>query len=192
MPPSEVAVELLSLWMPVLISAVIIFVASAIIHMGPLWHKGDYPKLPDENRFMEAVRPMNIPPGDYMVPRCSGGADMKSPEFAEKLEKGPIMIMTVMPNGQWSMGRPLFLWFIYCVIVGVFAAYIASLALPKGAHYLKVFQIVGAVGFAGFWLALLQMWIWYRRSGLITFKYFFDGLLYACLMAGTFGWLWPK
>jgi hypothetical protein len=34
--------------------------------------------------------------------------------------------------------------------------------------------------------------IWYQRSLTTTIKGTIDGLLYAFLMAGTFGWLWPR
>jgi hypothetical protein len=90
------------------------------------------------------------------------------------------------------MGRNLVLWFLYCVAVGLFAAYIAGLALPAGASYLRVFQLVGAAAFAGYVLALWQMSIWYNRSWSATVKTSIDGLIYALLTAGAFGWLWPK
>src|SRR3972149_4583098 len=100
-------VELHLLWLPILLSAVIMFIASSIIHMGPFWHKSDNPGVPNQDKVMDALRPFNIPPGDYMLPRCTSSADMKSPEYTEKLKKGPVMLMTVMPNGKFSMGGPL-------------------------------------------------------------------------------------
>jgi hypothetical protein len=186
-------VGIFELWLPILLSAVIVFVVSSIIHMALPWHKNDYPKMPNEDKFMEAVRPLAIPPGDYMVPRAAGMEEMKTPEFGEKLKKGPVAIMTVLPSGGgFSMGRNLSLWFLYCLVVGVFAAYITGRALAPATHYLKVFQFVGATAFMGYSLALWQMSIWYRRSWSITIKATIDGLLYATLTAGTFGWLWPR
>lgn len=180
-----------SLWVPILLSSVIVFVASSIIHMAPLWHKSDYPKVPNEDKFMEAVRPLGIPPGDYMVPRPSR-AEMRSPEFAEKIKRGPVMVVTVMPNAMPSMGRNLVLWFFYSATVGFFAAYVAGRALPPGTEYLRVFQLVGATAFIGYSIALWQMSIWYRRAWGTTIKATVDGLIYALLTAGTFGWLWPR
>jgi hypothetical protein len=179
------------LWLPILVSAVIVFIASSIIHMGPFWHRGDYPKVPNEDKVRDALRPLAIPPGDYMVPRASSMADMRTPQFVEKMNKGPVMVLTVLPNGPGSMARSLVLWFIYTVIVSVFAAYIGGRALPAGTNYLHVFQIVGAAAFVGYSLALLQMSIWYRRAWSLTIKALFDGLIYGLLTAGTFGWLWP-
>lgn len=185
-------VALSMLWLPILLSAVIVFVASSIIHMALPWHKNDYLAVPDQDKVMDALRPFGIPPGDYMLPRCATMEEMKTPEFREKLNKGPVAIMTVMPNGQWSMGRNLVLWFLYSVVVSFFAAYIASHALPPGAHYLRVFQLVGATAFIGYALALWQMSIWYRRAWSTTLKATVDGLIYALLTAGVFGWQWPN
>jgi hypothetical protein len=171
---------------------VIVFVASSVIHMTPLWHKNDYPKVPNEDRVMDALRPLAIPPGDYMLPRPTGTAEMKSPEFAEKIRRGPNVILTVLPNAAWSMGRNLGLWFAYLVVVGIFAAYVAGRALPPASPYLQVFRFAGVAAFLGYAVALWQMSIWYRRSWSLTVKATVDGLIYALLTAGTFGWLWPR
>ena len=181
-----------ALWLPILLSAVFVFIASSIIHMLSPWHKNDYPKMPNEEQARDALRPLAIPPGDYMVPRPASRGDLRSPEFLEKMNKGPVMMLTVMPNGPMAMGRSLGLWFVYLLVVGVFSGYIAGRALPPGVPYLHVFRFAGAVAFIGYSLALWQMSIWYRRSWVITIKATVDGLLYALLTAGTFGWLWPR
>jgi hypothetical protein len=184
--------ELTALWLPILLSAIIVFVTSSIIHMVLPWHKSDYPKMANEDKFADAIRPLAIPPGDYMVPRPSTRQDMRSPEFAEKMKRGPVMMLTVMPPGPMSMGRNLAQWFVYILVVGFFAAYVAGRALAPGAHYLQVFRFVGAAAFLSYSVALWQMSIWYKRAWSITIKSSIDGLIYACLTAGTFGWLWPK
>jgi len=180
-----------ALLVPIVLSAVIVFVASSIIHMVLPWHKSDYPKLPNEDRVRAALRSLAIPPGDYMIPRASSMQDMKSPEFLAKMSEGPVMIVTVVPNGPWTMGKNLAQWFVYSVAVGVFAAYVAGTALPPGAPYLRVFQLVGVSAFMGYALALWQLSIWYRRDWTTTIKSNVDGLIYGLLTAGTFGWLWP-
>jgi hypothetical protein len=185
-------VTLPALLLPILLSAVIVFVVSSIVHMALPWHKNDFAKLPDEPRFRTAVGPMAVPPGDYMVPRCDSMAEMKSAEFKEKMTQGPVMFMTVMPNGVPGMGRSLGLWFVYLVVVSIFAGYVAGHALGAGAPYLRVFQLVGASAFMAYALALWQGVIWYHRSARTTFLSTIDGLIYACFTAGTFGWLWPK
>jgi hypothetical protein len=94
--------------------------------------------------------------------------------------------------GQMEMGRNLALWFVYCVAVGAFAGYIAGRALPPGTPYLQVFRFAGATAFIAYSVALWQMSIWYRRAWTTTVKATVDGLIYAMLTAGTFGWLWPR
>ncbi len=183
---------LAALWLPILLSAVIVFVASSLIHMALPWHKSDYPKMPNEDKVMDVLRPLAIPPGDYMMPRPSSRAEMRSPQFAEKFKRGPVVMMTVMPSGSMAMGKQLTMWFGYAVVVGIFAAYVAGRALPPGTPYLAVFRFAGVTAFIGYALALWQMSIWYRRAWITTVKATVDGLIYALLTAGTFGWLWPR
>ena len=183
--------QLSALWLPILLSSVVVFVVSSIIHMLSPWHKGDYPKVPDEDKVMDALRPLNIPAGEYMMPRPSSRQEMRSPEYVEKMKKGPVMMMTVWPSGPAQMGTNLFLWFIYAAIVGLFAAYVAGHALPVGAGFLRVCRFVGVTAFIGYSVALWQMSIWYRCSWSTTFKSTVDGFIYASLTALTFAWLWP-
>lgn len=183
-------ISIASLWLPILVAAVIVFVASSVIHMAPLWHRNDYRGLPREGEVLGALRPLGLAPGDYFVPWASP-KDMKSPEFVEKMKQGPVALISVLPNGPVSMTKPLALWFVYLLIVGSFCALIAGHLLPPGTIYLRVFKVVLSASFMGYALALLQNSIWMRRSWATTLKGCFDGLIYASLTAGTFGWLWP-
>ncbi|MDB6169830.1 MAG: hypothetical protein JWM88_2694 [Verrucomicrobia bacterium] len=182
-----------ALWLPILLSAVFVFLASSIIHMAlQWWHRSDYAKLPEEEKVMDALRPFGLPPGDYMIPNCSGSADMKTPEFAEKLKKGPVMIVTVMPSGMMNMGKCLALWFLYLVVISSFAAYVSGHALLPGAGFRQVVRFAGMTSFLGYAAALWQMSIWYRRSWTTTIKGTIDGVVYAAITAATFAWLWPR
>ena len=180
-----------ALWLPMLLSAVAVVVASSLIHMVLPWHKNDYPQLANQDQVMDALRTLSIPPGDYLVPRAQSRQEYKTPEFAEKLKKGPVMLLTVM-GGGFNMARSLGLWFVYVLVVSLFAAYVAGRALPAGTVYMRVFQLAGATSFIGYSLALWQMSIWYQRGWSLTIKSTVDGLIYACLTAGFFGWLWPR
>jgi hypothetical protein len=185
-------IPLASLWLPILISAVIVFVASSIIHMATPWHKGEYHTVPDQDAVMQALRPFAIPPGDYMLPRPDSMKDMQTPEFKAKQTQGPVIVMTVLPNGPGSMTRPLAQWFVFLLVVSLFAAYVTSHAVDAGASYLEVFRIAGATSFVAYAFAYWPMRIWYRRALRTTVTATIDGLVYACLTAGTFGWLWPR
>src|SRR2546422_8764511 len=119
-----------ALWLPILVSAVAVFVGSPLFHMPRRWHKTDYPRFTNEDRVLDALRPMGIPPGDYMMPRPASSAEMRSPEFKEKMKRGPAVMMTVFPPWTGSMASNLSQWFVYCIIVSVFAADIAGSAGP--------------------------------------------------------------
>jgi hypothetical protein len=183
---------LAALWLPILLSAVLVFVVSSLIHMMLAYHQSDFKKLPNEDAVMDALRKFDIPPADYGMPCAGNFKAMKSTEFKEKMNKGPVGMMTFVKSGPPSMGKNLILWFVYSVIVSIFAAYIGDRAVGPGAEYLKVFRFVGCSAFMGYSLALLQNSIWYQRSWATTFKSMFDGLIYALLTAGVFGWLWPR
>ncbi len=184
-------VSIVSLWLPILLSAVAVFVISSLLHMLFTYHNSDFKKLPSEDEIMNDLRKYNIPTGDYMLPFCDDPKERKSEQFQEKMNKGPVLITTVFPSGEMKMGKSLVLWFIYCLIIGIFSAYITGHAVQAGSDYLSVFRFVGAVSFAGYSLALMQDSIWYMKSWGATFKSMFDGLIYALFTAGIFGWLWP-
>jgi hypothetical protein len=183
---------LTALWLPILVSAVIIFVASSIIHMLLPWHKSDYAIMPNEAQVGDALRPFAIPPGDYLMPRPKKREDLKSPEFAARVKQGPNLVVTILPNEPWSMGRNLGLWFVYCLVVSIFAAVVVTIALPGGYEHRTVFHLACLTAFIGYSLALWQMTIWFRRSWSVTIKATVDGLIYAVLTAATFVWLWPR
>ncbi len=185
-------VALTSLWLPVLVSAVLVFVASSLVHMVLGYHNGDYQKMPREDDILAALGPIGIPPGDYFLPYAGGMKAFNDPAFQAKWKKGPVATLTVMPSGTNFMGTQLALWFVYAAVVAFFAGYVASHTIPAGGDYLVVFRVVGTTAFMGYALGLWQMTIWYQRSVTTTLKSTFDGLLYACLTAGAFGWLWPQ
>lgn len=185
-------VPVISLWIPILLSAVIVFVVSSIIHMVLPYHRSDFGKVPAEDEVMDALRKFAIPPGEYVMPCAGSNKGRQTPEFVEKMKKGPVAFLTVIPSGPPSMVKNLVQWFLYCVVVGIFAAYIAGRALAPGAPYLAVFRFAGSTAFVGYALALWQNSIWYQRAWSTTLKSTVDGLVYGLLTAGTFGWLWPS
>jgi hypothetical protein len=182
-------VSLVSLAIPIVVSAVFVFIASSIIHMFLGYHRNDFVAVPDEDAVRRALS--TVPPGEYGVPYAGSMKAMKSDEFNEKMKAGPVVLMTVSPGGPPTMGKELSLWFVYCLVVSIFAAYIASRALEPGALYLDVFRFAGTTAFAGYALAQWQNTIWYRRSAIVSLKNTLDGVVYALITAGVFGWLWP-
>lgn len=185
-------VGLSGLWMPIVLSAVAVFIVSSLIHMVLGWHAAENPAPPNQEALGDAMRPFNLMPGDYSMPRAGSMKEMGSPEFTEKLKKGPVLLMTVLPSGPFSMGRNLSLWFVYSLVIGVIAAYVAGRTHGIGADYLSVFRIVGTVSFAAYALGTWQNWIWWGKSLRPTLTATLDGLIYALVTAGMFGWLWPR
>lgn len=141
---------------------------------------------------MAALRKLGIPPGDYFIPKAGSHKDMKNPEFLKKVELGPVGSLTILPPGGFAMGKRLVVWFLYSIVVGLVAGLVAGCVLGPGTPYRTVFHVVAWVAFAGYALALWQSPIWKGTKWSTTLKMTFDGLLYALLTAGTFGWLWPK
>ncbi len=184
-------ISLLALWLPILLAAVCTFVLSSLIHMVLKYHNTDFGKLPDEEGVTAALRPFNLPPGDYVFPHCVDNKVRGSAEFKARAEAGPVGFVTVFPNGEFAMGKSLALWFVYSVVVGIFVAYIGRLALPAGTEYLLVSRVTGAAAFMGYGLALLQNSIWYRRGWAATTRSVLDAFIYALFTGGIFGWLWP-
>ena len=189
--PEVTMVPIASLLVPTLVAAVLVFVASSVIHMMLPWHRTDFGRVPQEDALMDAMRPFSLPPGDYMVPCPTGPGSMKDPGFVAKLERGPKALMTVMPNGMPGMGKQLAQWFVYCFLVAFFAAYVASRALPGTAGAMNVFRFTATVAFIGYVVANWQNSIWYLRPWSTSFKNTVDGLVYAALTGAAFAWLWP-
>jgi hypothetical protein len=182
-------VSLVDLWLPIVLSSVLVFLASSVIHMALRWHSKDFTRFMAEDAVMDALRPFNLAPGDYAAPLPDSMAHMSSPEFKAKQARGPSFVLTILANT--SMPRNLAKWFLYSIVVALFAAYVAALALPAGTSYMTVFRITSTVAFAGYALALWQNWIWYSRSLGYTVRTTIDGLIYGLLTGGAFGWLWP-
>lgn len=184
-------VSLTSLWMPILLSAVVVFFASFAVHMVLTYHRTDFGPLPKEAEIMEALRKFNIPPGDYIMPFCSEPAQMKTPEFQEKWSRGPLMMATFWQPGPIKMGGQLAQWFVFSVVVSLFAAYLGSRTLGPGAEYLRVSQLTSTVAFLGYSMSRWSDVIWYKRNWMTAAKATADGILYGLLTGGVFGWLWP-
>ncbi len=184
-------VPLAALWLPVVLSAVIVFVASSIMHMLLPYHRSDYNRLPDEEKVLSALRAMPLRRGHYIFPFATH-ENMKSPELIEKQKQGPVGFLTIMPSGPPVMPKFLVQWFVFCLLIGFFVAYLAAHTVPLGANYPAVFRVVGTAAFLAYGLANLSNGIWRGHTWSATIKEVIDGLIYALLTAGTFGWLWPR
>jgi len=184
-------VPLTALWMPIVLSAVIVFVASSIMHMLLKYHQNDCQRLPDEDKLLAALRAAGLGRGLYMFPYGSH-KEMKSPAMLEKYKQGPVGLMTVFPTGLPAMPKFMGMWFVYCLVIGFFTAYLTGHTVAPGANYLVVFRVAGTAAFMAYGLGNLSNGIWKGQPWSMTIKEMIDGLVFGLLTAGTFGWLWPR
>jgi hypothetical protein len=181
-----------SLWAPILLSAVAVFVASSILHMLLPYHRSDYRQLPDENRVLDALRSAGVTPGrTYHFPYCTH-KEMKSPEVQEKFKRGPVGLITIFPSGPPAMGKYLGLWFAFCVIISIFVACVTSQFFGPNAEHHHLVHMAAIIAFVGYGASQLQDSIWKGQTWGVTFKHLFDAVIYALITALTFGWLWPR
>lgn len=184
-------VSLTALWLPILIAAVIVFIASSIIHMVMTYHRSDFDPLPGESKITEAMRAEGVSPGDYVFPHAPSLAATGTPEMLAKYKQGPVGVVTVQPNGSPNLPKMLIQWFIYIIVVGVLVAYVTGRTVGAGSEYMTIFRVSGAVAFICYAGAEPINSIWYGRKWSTTAKNMFDSLIFALLTAGSFAGFYP-
>jgi hypothetical protein len=180
------------LWLPILVSAVIVFVASALVWTMLPHHKSEWSGLSNEGAVQSAIKAGNPAPGMYHFPHPANEQERRSKAYMDKLAEGPTGYLTIIPRGPFNMGPMMVKALIFNLVVSFFAAYIAGHVLQPGAPYLVVFRVVGAIGFMAYAFASVPDSIWFGRPWKSWFLQAGDALFYALMMAGTFGWLWPR
>jgi len=184
-------VTLPMLWLPIVLSAVVVMIGSSVVWMALKYENAEWKPIPGEDELRDVVRKLNLKaPGQYIFPHMMGEGGAQA--AMKKVEEGPNGVLLLRKPAKWSMAPMLVQAFIYYLVVSFFVAYVASHALASGTDYLRVFQIAGASGFMAYGLALVQEAIWFGRTWKSTLKGLFSALIYGCLTAGTFGWLWPR
>jgi hypothetical protein len=185
-------VTIASLWLPILLSSVLVFIASFIVWAVLPFHRSDFGALPNEAAARDALTPQNIPPGQYNIPNLPSRSDLKNPDYTKKFEEGPVGFLTVLPNGIPPMGRSLVLSFIYYLVIGAMVAYLASRMLDVTTGYLTVFRMTGTLAWLGYGFGVVPDAIWFGRPWSAVFKHLVDALIYALLTAGAFAGFWPN
>jgi hypothetical protein len=180
-----------SLWQPVVVSAVVVFVASSVIHMVLRYHKADYKGLSNEEDVRGVLRKGSVTPGMYVVPYCADPSQMKDPAVAKKYTDGPVGVVTVLPSGIPNMGKYLGLWFGLCLLASFVAAYVARHTLTPGAAPMMVCRITGTVAFAAYGVGAIPDSIWHGHPWSNTMRRLLDALIYSVLTGLTFRFLWP-
>lgn len=185
-------VTLGELLIPIAVASVLVFLVSAIIHMVLKYHNKDYTSLPNEEAVRQVIRAGNPAPAQYVIPHCPDMKEMEKPEVKQKYNEGPVAVIYLLRPGVPNMGKYLSQWFLFILIVSLFIAYVVAHAIPRGAEYLHVFRIVGAIGFLAYGMGNFTSAIWWGKPWRVAVKEAIDGLVYGLVTAGVFGWLWPQ
>ncbi len=185
-------VEVTALWLPILLSSVAVFAASFVLHMVLPFHWKDYSPIPGEDAVRAAMRGAGLSPGNYAIPCPGSPKEMNAPETVAKYKEGPVAFINVVPSGAPNMGKALTLWFLFSLVIGVFVAYLVGRTMGAGAEYRSVFRLAGTVAFLGYATGDPLASIWKGQKWSATLRHMIDGLVYALLTGGFFGWLWPN
>jgi mannitol-specific phosphotransferase system IIBC component len=175
-----------ALWLPILVSAVVLFIASSIAWTVLTHHFHDHNKLPNEEEFMAQVRSMELPNATYIFPLYLSHKDAQNPDNVKRYNDGPrgVIMLWDVPN----IGRNLGLTFLYFFIIATVTAYIGWASMGPGVGFLKAFQVIGAIGVLVFASSGQLNAIWFPRR---TLNDFLDGVVFGVLMGLVFGLLWP-
>jgi len=185
-------VTLDALWLPILVSTVLVFVASSLVWMVLPHHRSDVKGLADEAAVMEVLGKQSPAPGLYRFPTPPNPKAMGEPAFQEKLKKGPVGMITMWPSAPFNMGKSMGQWIAYVLVVSIIVAYMTGRTLGLDAHYLAVFRVAGTVAVLAYASAIVPNSIWWGKPWSVTWKEVIDGVAYGLLTAGAFGWLWPR
>jgi hypothetical protein len=183
--------SLAQLWLPIVASAIGVFVASSLVHMVFKWHNSEYRKLPNEDEVRAALRSSAGAPGSYFIPHMSHHKEMRNAEMAQKFVEGPVAMVTMRRAGAPSMGAPLFQWFLLNIFVAIVAGYLASKSVPVHGSFLAIARPVSIVAFLAYGGGAISNAIWMGKPWSTALKELLDAAIYAVVTACVFGWLWP-
>lgn len=180
------------LWLPILAATAICFVASAVVWMAGPHHKKEWPPAPGQDALIKVLRDTGVQAGSYMFPHADRANKVEFEAAMKRWAEGPAGVLFIFPRGPMGMGKMLGQQLVYFLIVNVMLAYVGHHARLDGQPYLRVFQVIGAVGFMAHWLGSMPESIWFGRPWKNLWLQGVDGLLYALLSAGTFAAMWPR
>lgn len=183
--------DLAQLWLPIIASSVLVFVASSLIHMVFKWHNSDYRKLANEDEVMAAIRAASPTPGQYVMPHCIEMKATGEESMQKKFRDGPVGFLTLRKSGPPSMGASLVQWFLLVLVIATIAACLAMqcYGLHGDAH--RAGHLVGMVSLLAYACGGVQAGIWMGKPWGSVAKDLLGALIYATVSALTFMWLWP-
>jgi hypothetical protein len=202
-------IHIADLWLPILVSAAAVWFAAAVSWMALPHHKGDFKKLANEDAAMSAVRNLSIAPGVYFFPHMQDHDKAKTdPVMKEKFENGPHGLLQIWSPTVFAparMGRNMVMIFIFYIIVGVFIAYLATLAaipasgspiagaaLQRGSDFMTVFRFTATAGVMAYCLAGIPLDICFNKPLRNMLANLIDGIAFGVITGAIFAMMWPK
>ena len=182
---------LAALWLPILLSAVVVFVISSLVHMVFKYHASDYGTVANEEAIRAAVNTNPPAPGRYVIPHCKDMKDMSSPEMLKKYQEGPVMHFTILPKGMPNMGKYLGLWFVWSLVIAAVAGWLTAKVYGVGVPPLGAAKFFAVVTFIAHGFGTITESIWVGRPWSSSAKYVLDAALYAVGSGAVVYWLWP-
>jgi hypothetical protein len=181
---------LIPLWLPILLSAVAVWIASSVVWMALPHHKQDFIRLADEDGFMDSVRKSGIKPGNYLFPDFRDREAMKSEKVSKALEEGPVGHLSVWPTPV-TMGSKLVATFIVYLVVSTLIAYLTRVTIPGAAPFPRVFQVAATAGILAYCFSFIPNALWFGSYKRTVVANFVDGLVYGAITGAIFAWRWP-
>lgn len=180
----------MSLWLAVILSGAAVWIASALGWMLVGHHGRDWDRLPEEPKVLDTLRNLGIPPGSYGFPYMASHKEANTPEGREKWAKGPLGTIRIW--GPTNMGKNMALTALLFLVVSGLIGFQASLCLPRGAGFVKVFQVTGIAGVLAYSFAFIPGDLWFQAKLRATFMNVVDGIVFGLITGVVFATLWPK
>jgi hypothetical protein len=188
----DIMLSIVQLWLPIIVAAVFVFIASSLVHMVLKWHNSDYSGFSNEDEVLAAIRKGNPKPGIHMIPYCTDMKDMAKPEVMAKFQQGPTGKFILRAGCTPGMGKPLLQWFVLCLVISVFCGMLAGHTLAAGTVFSQVFCVTGIAAFMAYGFGAFIQGIWWGQPWGAVIKDAIDGVIYALVTGAAFAWLWPK
>lgn len=178
------------LWIAIPAAAVGVWIASALAWMLVGHHAKDWNKLPDEDRSLDTLRSLALPPGVYGFPFMHSHKECSTPAGQEKWAKGPTGLIRVW--GPTNMAKNMVFTFLTFLLVSCLIGYLGSACLPRGTGFMQVFRVLGTAGVLSYCFAFLPGDIWFQNKPRATLMCMIDGVVFGLITGAVFGLLWPK
>jgi hypothetical protein len=178
------------LWLPIVVSAVAVFVLSAASHMLTPWRRTEWGRTAAQDALQRAIE--GVAPGQYGFPAAPSQKEQMGPEWMARWAKGPSGWLTVAPPGPFSMGRNMGLSLLAFLVITLLVAYLACLSLGPGTATLTIVRFFSTAGVLAYAAGPVFASIWYHRPWRTWLMDLFDAFLFGFATAAVFALLWPR